>query len=182
MTALLGRLRRAARDDRGLMVTEAAIVFPMLVLFLFASYTYYDAYRTRTMVTKASYVVGDLMSRETTIPTAADLAGYRDVVAFLTGTPAGDTQVRITEIAQADVGGSAQPIVLWSDATGDLPDLDTDALSPIAARIPPLSGNERMTLFEAFTTYTPPFAIGIETFTMRAFVPTRRRFWRPTAP
>ncbi|WP_308915359.1 hypothetical protein [Jannaschia sp. LMIT008] len=171
-------LRRFLRCERGAQNIEAVVMFPALILFFLITFTFYDAYRTQTVVTKSGYVMGDLLSRETGTLDTTDLDGMRDVFSYLTFTQGDGTQIRVSEVTRRVdvVNGIDEYMICWSHGTGTLVDLlDTD-LPQIIGRIPVLTPNERITVLETFTPYRPPFKVGISPFVMESFVVTRQRY------
>ena len=94
------RAWRRLASERGSVAVEAVLMLPVLIVFYVTSFSFFDAYRTQTVVTKSGYVVGDLLSRRTGIVRSADIAGMRDMMAFLTYAADG-TEIRVTELRGA---------------------------------------------------------------------------------
>ena len=180
-TALGRALRRLARDDGSISI-EAVIMLPTLILFYVTSFTFFDAYRTQTVLTKSGYVVGDYLSRQDGMVRPADIAGLRDVFNYLTFT-SGQGEIRVSEIVrEADPAPNVRRhVVRWSHSTrptkaGEPPDeLSTADLQGMLDRIPSMAVNERLTLVETFTAYEPPFFVGLPAYTMEMLVVTRQR-------
>ncbi|WP_141134337.1 TadE/TadG family type IV pilus assembly protein [Jannaschia aquimarina] len=175
------RVSRFGRDERGAIATEAIIILPVLILFYLVSFTFYDAYRKQTLITKAGYTIGDLLSRQLDTMKIADIEGMAEVLEYLT-FPAEGEYLRVTEIervVETDTVGNVTKDayeVIWSHATAGKPDLTNADVAGLLRRIPNLAPNERITMLETYTPYDPPFHIGLDPYVMESMTVTRQRF------
>ena len=173
--------RRFGRED-GSVTIEAVIMVPTLILFYITSFSFFDAYRTQTVLTKSGYVVGDLLSRETGTVRPADIAGLRGMFAFLTFSPdtpdRRTTELRVSEIwREVDAAaGIDRHVVVWTHGTGGMAGLDADELADIVLDMPRLAPNDRVTAVETFIAYRPPFFVGLPAYRMETLVLTRQRY------
>ncbi len=90
-------LRRARAEDCGSQSVELLIMVPILFWALFALYAFTDAVRTRAVVTDATAVIADALSRRTEPIDAADLAGLRAAAGQLSGF-GGALGLRVTQL------------------------------------------------------------------------------------
>src|SRR6056297_2500528 len=88
--------RFLGRED-GAIAIEAAIILPLLGFAYVAGFAYFDNYRREALLTKATYTVADILSRETGVVTANDFEGMQDIFEFLTFSE-GQTRLRFTQI------------------------------------------------------------------------------------
>ncbi|MGB3408407.1 MAG: hypothetical protein WBA67_13035 [Jannaschia sp.] len=159
------------RDDRAALSIEAAIMLPLLAVLYVTGFGYFDAYRREAVLTKATYTMGDLLSREEGTITPFDLEGLQDVFEFLTFSE-GDTWLRTTEVRRT--GDSVA--VTWSYATDGNQVMTTARLQGYLNQIPSLADGERVVLTESFTDFEPVFNIGLTDRTFTRFITTRQRY------
>lgn len=166
-----GHLSRFLSDETASLSIEAAIALPLMGILYVGAFSYFDAYRREAVMTKATYAVGDLLSREEGTVTAVDFEGMQDLFELLTFSE-GETTLRISEIRRDD----SDLEVVWSYGT-DGTDILTDALlSGLTGQIPPLVDNERIVVVESFSNFTPVFDVGLTSRTQMKFAPTRQRY------
>ena len=181
----LAALARFARAERASVSIEALIILPVLVLFYLVSFTFYDAYRTQTVVTKAGYTVADLISRESGTVTTNDVVGMGTLFEYITrGRP--ESAVRLTAIRRRVEREPDNPTptvdvyeVIDSWGTDGLPPMTNQDLTDRLANVPNLSENEHVTVIETFAPYRPPFFVGLDPFVMESFMVTRQRTGLP---
>jgi Flp pilus assembly protein TadG len=70
MRTIAGQLRHWAHDDRAIASIEFAIMAPALAALLLASVTFFTFVRASVTSEKATFTVGDLISRQTTVDNA----------------------------------------------------------------------------------------------------------------
>ncbi|UWQ17498.1 TadE/TadG family type IV pilus assembly protein [Jannaschia sp. M317] len=158
-------------DEDAAISVEAAIILPVLGIFYVAAFSYFDAYRREAVMTKATYMVSDMLSREEGTITPIDLEGLQDVFEFVTFSE-GNTWMRFTEVRRE----SDEIRVMWSYATDGNP-LQTNAtINAHLRNIPVLQDNERTVVVESFTNYEPPFNVNLSDRTFERFVTTRQRY------
>ena len=159
-------VKRFLRDDRGTVTVEFVLIFPLLALWLGASFIFFDAFKTTSQAAKAAYTIADIVSRQPVIP-----AGYIDDLHtlqenLLPRSPNGKW-LRLTSIEYVedpDLDGDGEPDakyhrVLWSrakplavDSNGKSNEM-TDAEIPTEI-LPQMSPNDTVVLVENFVPYT----------------------------
>ena len=180
-------IREFLRAERGSVSIEALIILPVLVLFYIMSFTFYDAYRTQTVVTKAGYTVADLISRQSGTVTANDIEGMASMYRYIT-RGRDNSGIRVTSVrrrVQRDPGNPIPVVDVYevangaSYATNGRAPMTTEELQTRLVNVPQLFENESVTIVETFTPYRPPFFIGLDPYTMEAFLVTRQRSGLP---
>ncbi|WP_371154736.1 TadE/TadG family type IV pilus assembly protein [Jannaschia sp. 2305UL9-9] len=164
-------LVRFLRAETAAMSIEAAIMLPIMMIMYIGAFSYFDAYRREAVITKATYAIGDLLSREEGTVTAVDFEGLHDLYETITFSE-GATRLRFSEIRR--VSGSLE--VVWSYGTDGSTQLTTATLGSVAAQVPTLLDNERIVVVESFNDYEPAFNVGLFARTQMRFVPTRQRY------
>jgi hypothetical protein len=164
----------AFRDDtRGTVTVEAALMLPLLFWTWAAMYVFFDAYRQASIVQKAAYTVGDLLSRETDYITNAYMDNTMELYGFLTPSTSNNA-IRVSVIRWDD---DEQIYKLdWSRVRGSRPELTNNGVSNWHNKLPMMPHNERIILVEAWSNYDAPFTVGLENSSLEAFVFTRPRF------
>src|SRR6056297_3345955 len=89
----LTSIARFLKREDGAVAIEAAVILPLLGFAYVAGFAYFDNYRREVLLTKATYTVADILSRETGVVTANDFEGMQDIFEFLTFSE-GQTRLR----------------------------------------------------------------------------------------
>ncbi len=100
------------RDEKGSSVVEFALLAPVLLLLLLGTVTLFDLFRTQQSVEKATFTIGDMVSREQTMNQTklnAMLTLLRNIV-----PSADDGGLRISSVIKS--GGRLR--VVWSKPVG----------------------------------------------------------------
>lgn len=173
-----GHLRRFARDEDGLVMTEFLILLPLLIWTFMALVVYWDAYRTINAAQKASYAISDLVSRQSNIDRPF-IRGMEKVMEGLLGTP-NVVSMRITSLQwQENSDGSGQYLVLFSESPWSRkPPITVAAAQQLTDKIPIMSHGDTTVLVETWTNYRPGFDVGIPFTTFENFIVTRPRYQR----
>ncbi|SHG79751.1 TadE/TadG family type IV pilus assembly protein [Marivita hallyeonensis] len=150
------RLTSFARDTKGNMSIEALIFVPFMLTVLAATFSLYDAFRFKSLNTKAAYTISDALSRQTDAVTPAYLDGMVSTLNFLTRSE--DVySLRVTTV-QYDADDDAYDIK-WSQARGKFASMDANELASKIEQLPTMLDNETIILVETHSTYETPFAI-----------------------
>ena len=176
MPLLLSTLcRRFRRDERGSISVEGIVMLvPLLLLFL-ASFVYVHAFRLSSLNEKASYVVADMLSRQTDPVNSAYLNGLQQVYAFLIRGQGESPRMRLSVITYD--GEDDDYNIVWTRSTGTGAGILTEAmLDQVEDRMPVMPDGETVLLVETFVTYVPPINAGIGTQEFSTFVVTRPRY------
>ena len=174
-TMLKSRLSRFVRETDGNMSLEAVIFLPLVLAIIAATFSFHDAFRYKSLNTKAAFTISDALSRETDPIDDAYLDGMLEVLEFLTRSE-GPYSLRVTLVrydGETDTYEAA-----WSQVRGSFNAMSTADSEAIRAQLPQLLHNERVIVVETKTEYDTPFPIpGVSTedmFYNLAF--TRPRF------
>ena len=184
MTALLDTVRRFVRDTSGNVTLETAIWIPLMLLVLGATFSFHEAFRQKSLNTKAAFTISDALSRETEPVDDEYLDGMLSLLEYLT-TSSGPYSLRVTMVRyDADNGY----LVDWSEGRGAMGSMDQATLSSLAEKLPTLLDNEAIIVVETETDYTPTFEVeALQPQKFYNFVFTRPRFapklvWQETSP
>lgn len=161
---------RFLRRDEGAISVEAAIILPLLGIAYVVGFAYFDTYRREAILTKATYTVSDVLSRETGVVSPAYLEGMQDIFEFLTFSE-GRSWMRFTEIERS----GDDLVIHWTYATDGNPDMTQARLDSIRSRIPRLNDGEFIVVTESYTTHTPVFDVGLLAREFPRVAPTRTR-------
>ncbi|MEP3347823.1 MAG: pilus assembly protein [Litoreibacter sp.] len=165
---------RFIRDTRASMTVEAVLMLPLLFGWFVGSFVFFDGFKNRNMALKATYTIGDILSRRTegvTEEYIANLQALYDNLAFTTGSSA----LRITSLAWDGEKHS----VIWSSSSKEtLSEQDDDQveLEAFRDRVPLMADGETVILVETFTDYNPAFNVGWSHHVFENFVVTSPRF------
>jgi hypothetical protein len=184
-TFLARAAERFRRDDRGMILVEFIIALPLLVWGYIGMITYYDAFRTLNELGKATFTVGDLLTRQQVPVDNAFLEGLADIVEYTT-RDGEDVALRFTRV-DLDIN-TLQPVVIWSYsprgrrpvmATADLTDFEDQIPRMYDPTVPGLPPRESLVLVESWLEYTPlarGFDIGLTNKTFAVFEPFEPRY------
>lgn len=165
--------RKFWSDQRGASALEAVIITPVLIYLYVASFVFFDAFRTYNSSVKASYVIADILSRQTSTVHAYDIEGYARVFEHLVRNT-GDARLRVTQILYTADTDSLS--VDWSYATNGEARLFDANLVDMEGLLPSMVDAERLLLVETFIPYRAAFDVGMDLITFRNFTFTRPRF------
>lgn len=143
--------RRWLGDRRGVAAIEFALIAPVLIVLLLGCVTLFVAFRDSQDAEKATFTIGDLMSRRTDPVDNAFLSTTQQLFLQMVSRPAERTKYRISSLARS--GGKFS--VAWSYAvaprtalrTADIP---TDSL-------PVVADGDSLILVETAVSYDPLF-------------------------
>lgn len=170
---------RLIEDEHGGLSVEAVIVLPVLFWALMATYVFFDAYGQRNTLTKATYTVADLLSRETRPIDEDYLDGVHTVLRHLSGAQAG-ARVRVTVVHCTDDCLEDDRVLDldWSQASEGLEPLTASDLNrpEIADQIPLMAAGARAIVVQAAVDFDPLFSVGLPTLTLGETVVVRPRF------
>jgi hypothetical protein len=171
--ALASLLRRFLRDDSGSVAVEAMLVLPMLVWCYVGTFVFFDAYRTQAKVTKASYTIGDTLSRETGYVTNAYMNSLHALEQWLVDQ---DEPVRLRVTVFRYDQPQDRYVVRWSQGRGGMAPITTAQLAAFRHVLPIMVDQEIGILTQAEVVYRPAYEVGLDDFTFREFTVTRPRF------
>ena len=169
-------LGRFARDTAGNYTVEAVLIFPLLVWGYLGMWIFYDAFRQQNVNLKASYTIGDMLSREQSVNgiTPAYVAGLNEVLDFLT-VSRHPNRLRVTVVRfDAD---EDRHFLEWSEGTAGMPDYDQSGVDlHLHAEIPVLADGATAIVLQTETDYEPIADVGLPAVTFDNLVVTAPRF------
>jgi len=171
-------LRRFAADRRGTISVEAAVMMPFLLGLFAVSFVWFDAFRAKNNVLKATYTVADMISRETVPLPDAYFNGLSTVLDFMTATGE-ETRLRITAIKctkDCDDETKRDLQMCWSWATGNYTPHDSITVALVHDAVPLMVLGDTVVVTEGISEYTPIFDRWMGDITLRNTVVTRPRF------
>ncbi len=170
------KLTAPIRREDGAVMMEAVIMMPLLAGFYCATVIWFDAYRQKTLVMKASYAVSDVLSRETEIDNQF-LDDMRDVLDYMVPSQAAP-KMRVSLIHyNANVANGANNYrLMWSYGPNDMAPLKQEDLDADVSWIPVMGDNDSVVVTETAMLYQPIFKVGIPKQIYRNTIVTRPRF------
>lgn len=166
--------RRFRRDQDGSMSVEAMLVLPILIWVYLGTFVFFDGYRAQSVNIKASYTIGDMLSRETGFITPAYMNSLFTLQQFLTNTV---EPVRMRVTLYVFDGPNNRYVVRWSQVRGgSVAPLTNTTLAALRPQLPVQLNGEVAILTESWVGYEPTFQVGIDPFTFYDLVVTRPRF------
>lgn len=157
MIRLRRHLTRLGHETAGSVPIEGMLGVLMLLGWLAISFQFYDAFRTKSLNTKAAYTIADLISREEQPVGPKYVDGMQQVFDFLTNSD-GSSWIRVSSIFWD--GDTKKYRISWSHATGDKPVHTDSSINSEAARIPTMPVGDSAILVETSYRYNPIFGIG----------------------
>lgn len=169
----LRKVLRGAKKDEGSISVESMLMLPLLVWVFLGTYVFYDAYRAQFVNSKASFTIGDILSRETGYVTPEYLDSLHDLQRFLVFRQ-DPIRLRVSVVEYDDSNQSHS--LVWSEARGEASPIDGDSLNEILPHIPIMQDGEKVLVVQTSMEYQPIYAAGIDTLQFDDFVVTRPRF------
>ncbi|MCU4653186.1 hypothetical protein N8I71_10105 [Roseibacterium sp. SDUM158016] len=168
---MIQSLRNFIHDTRAAVAFETVLLTPLLVWAYVGSFVFFDAYRVYNTSVKATYMVADMLSRQTNMVFGHDISGMANVIdTIIRGS--GDVQMRATQIAM--INGNYR--VDWSHGVNGAARLFDANLVDMTDRLPVMANGERVVLVETFVAYDAPFEIGLTVLRFDNFTLVRPRY------
>jgi Flp pilus assembly protein TadG len=166
-------LRRFGAGESGSVTVEFVLWLPLLFVLLTGAFVFFDLFRASSKAVKATYALGDIVSRQTSV----DDAFLDDLLPVLAASMvAGEPGqwLRITSIRWDEDDGAWS--VVWSHNVGGGVALD-DAAIPTGI-MPELADQDTVILTETFVPYAPlgGAVIGLASVTWDNVTTHRPRF------
>ncbi|MEZ5686725.1 MAG: hypothetical protein R3D78_12955 [Paracoccaceae bacterium] len=176
MIRLRNCLSRFRRSERGSIPIEGVMGALLLLGWYMVAFEFYDAFRMRSQITKATYTVADLLSRQRDDVGPRYVTGMKKVFDFMTDARVQDQSwMRVTLIECQAVGsdwrscdGITKPFVVTSSyatKTGVSTHTNTSIRQEVS-RIPVMAAGDMATIVETAVHYNPFFGIGERAFAM----------------
>lgn len=167
-------LRNFWRNERGSVPIEGVYGALLLLGWYIIAFQFYDAFRSRSVALRASYTVGDLLSRERDAIGPTYVTGLKKVFDFISDAPnANYTWLRVTLISCTATAsdlrscdGTTKPFTLDASYAaypggGTTVQKHTQtSINAEKARIPIMGAGDMAAIVETSFSYWPIFAIG----------------------
>lgn len=167
------RLHSVIRKEDGSISVESMLMLPLLIWCFLGAYVFYDAYRAQFINAKASYTIGDILSRETNYITPEYMDSVFDLQQFLV---ARTTPVRLRVSVITYDQANDQYSVVWSENRGGGGPIDDAALTSMLPAIPAMPDQGRAIVVQTSMVYSPIYAAGITEMQFDDLVVSRPRF------
>lgn len=169
MQRFLGRFRR---DESGSVTVETVLMVPMLVWAYLGIYVFFDVFHTQSVNIKASYTIGDMLSRETDYVTPNYITGLTTLQGVLLNTE----EPRALQITVFSYDATNDRyVVRWSRPSGTSA-LTTASLAGLRDILPVMPDGEIAILTHSRVAYEPSFDVGLNALTFDEYTVTRPRF------
>ncbi|WP_425091076.1 TadE/TadG family type IV pilus assembly protein [Tropicimonas sp. S265A] len=166
--------RRFAREEKGAVIAEFLFAMCWLCWWYVAAFAFFDGFRQYNASIKATYTVGDILSRQMFPVDSNYLEGLKGLYEYsikFGSLP----ELRYSSIRWVDNPGQYE--VHWSYATGSKPTLTNADMLEMQAKLPILTDNEHVILVESSSIYQTLFTVGVrEGLEFNNFMVTSPRF------
>lgn len=199
MRNILTKLKNFVRDTSGASVAvETVVILPIALWALAAMGIYFDVLRTNSNAEKASYTIGDMLSRETNPITNDYMNNTRTLFETLLGTSyssdvevdpnTGEETVFVSASADTDYSSMRISVITWhedenayeldwSQTRGsNFQALATADLVGIAGSLPLMADQDTIILVETHMVYEPILNVGLGDQDIDTFTFTRPRY------
>lgn len=168
---MMKSLQSFLRDTRAAVALETVIITPLLVWAFVATFVFFDAYRIYNTSVKTTYMVADMISRQTDTVFGHDIAGMATVAQSIV-RGVGEIEMRATQIAR--INGAF--VVEWSHGVNGAARLFNSNIPQIEHQLPNMPNGERIVLVETFIDYEMPFNVGLTVLDFNNFTFVRPRY------
>lgn len=168
------RLRSFRDDERGSMLVEGVLALPMMFWVLITFYVFWDAYRSITVVQKATYSIADVISRRRAAVDDPYLNGMNTVMDYLLD-PGQSAEMRFSSITWNGIDNRYE--VEWSYSPGGkMAELRTADAANLTSQLPIMADGDTIVVVESRVDYAPAFNLGVlGDRTIEQFIVTRPR-------
>lgn len=137
---------RFLTNNRGVAATEFALIVPLLLALLLGTITIFDLFRTAQAVEKATFTIGDILSRQTAIND--NLVDQMLELLHQTVDVASDGAIRVSSISMT--GGKL--VLDWTKPRGKII-ITTNVAIPYGI-IPDMANGDSVILAESFVPHS----------------------------
>ncbi|MEM9393063.1 MAG: hypothetical protein AAGA38_04350 [Pseudomonadota bacterium] len=148
-----------AREDKGAVIAEFLFAMCWLCWWYVAAFAFFDGFRQYNASIKATYTVGDILSRQMFPVDKNYLEGLKGLYEYTIkygSTP----ELRYSSIRWVDSPGQYE--IHWSYGTGQKQKLTNGDLPDILDKLPILSDGEHVILVESSSIYNTLFSVGVK--------------------
>lgn len=174
MQKLTRPFKRFAKDTDASIAVEAALIIPLLAAWFVGSFVFFDAFKSRSTALKASYTIGDIVSRRTQDASVTYLNNLHRLYEQLANT-SNSSALRVTMV---NWDGDVHSVV-WSYASVQSLRLKSNRAAQdidFTRRMPIMSVGENVILVETLQDYNPIFNVGIQHTVWENFIVTAPRY------
>lgn len=168
---MMDRFRKFARDENAAVALETVLMTPILIWAYVASFVFFDAYRVYNTSVKTTYMVADMLSRQTSMVYGHDIQGMANVAHTIV-RGASQMQMRVSQIS--NVAGNYN--VDWSHAVNGAAQLFNAGIDDIEDQLPIMGLGETIILVETRVVYEMPFNVGLTVAEFENFTLSRPRY------
>jgi hypothetical protein len=167
-------------QEDGVVSIEAAVMLPLMGVATIAGFSYYDTYRREAQLTRATFVVADIIARadDSEVIGPLDFEGLQDLFEFITNSE-GQSRLRFTQVRRVGddiVISESVAGVPDTYATDGTPPMTPEQIQAYRGQIPRIEDGDYLVLVESFTMHDPVFAVGLVEREFPRFVPTPARY------
>jgi Flp pilus assembly protein TadG len=160
-------LDRFRRDPSGASIVEFALLLPVLLGLLLGTVTLFDLFRNFQSVEKATFTVGDMMSRNT-VMTRTTLNAMLTLMRQMVPTAA-DGGLRVSSISRSN----GQFVFNWTETAGT----SIPTTAPTTDMLPDIAEGDSILLTESFVPHRAFVGtLGFDAITFSGQAATRPRF------
>ncbi|WP_170348246.1 MULTISPECIES: TadE/TadG family type IV pilus assembly protein [Ruegeria] len=152
LTRIRQYLRSSARRESGSLTLESLLLFPIFVMTISLTYTFFDGFRQSTLNVKAAYTVSDLLSREKDTVTDTYIESMHTLMQRMVNSTA-EMRLRVSFIRYFENGGDDYYDVEWSTTCGFPGIWDNGNIDRLRDRLPPMADLEPMIIVESSNDY-----------------------------
>lgn len=164
---------RMRRDQDGSVSVEAMLMLPLLVWCFVGTWVFYDAYKAQFVNAKASYTIGDILSRETGFVTPEYMDSLYDLQQFLIDRSE-PIRLRLSVITYDEDSDSYD--VRWSRNRGGGGTIDNSDIEGMRHMIPAMADGASAIIVQTSMNYVPIYRNGLSDMVFDDFVVTHPRF------
>ncbi|MFU8834460.1 TadE/TadG family type IV pilus assembly protein [Roseovarius autotrophicus] len=155
------RLARLRDDERGVIAVETVVITPFLLMGLFLSFEYYDMFRQKSLMEKATYTVTDALSRENEVIDDAFLDNLKATFDMMVGTRS-PSQLRVSVVRFHTVNGGSHEL-RWSEVRGqgEMAPLSQADMEAVNAIVPLMVAGQDLIMVEGRSKHVPVITNGL---------------------
>ncbi|MCV2881409.1 TadE/TadG family type IV pilus assembly protein [Actibacterium sp. XHP0104] len=179
-TGIKYELTRFWREEDASMIAEGVMTLPILAWWYVGSLTFFQAYEAKNVNIKAAYTISDMLSREDKFVDDSYMDGLYKVFKYLTDDEGFDQAIRVTQVycsKNCNTSGDSRELsVDWSYGTTGRAVVTAEGVMSFNKYVPIMTLGDRAVIVETWSSYSPPFNVGLSDEDFQNIVVTRPRF------
>ncbi len=170
-------VRDRLRNEDGSISVETVLILPIVFWALMASFTFTDAFRSKTGLQRAVFTTGDLVSRVSANSVTPEfLRGSHRFMTVATQSP-NPVYMRMSLIGWDTEEETYRVVWSFGERSGGAGRLTDEFVEEyLAQRLPSISPGETVLLTEGWMEYNPPFTVGLRSRRFAEMAVSRPRF------